>query len=217
MCKCMWKYIRVCYFIKPLAYHAHHTESYNCVFAVLRLCLFLTPGFVRQRCWPHLGRGTKFEKEWDGSRSRSSEPFAIPCMIIFQSFVRNLIYAFETSSLKDTVEYLYWAPGCTWNVKFSQPTPWRHIGGGELQLHSFIIEALDGCVWWTSCPGHFIPGKNRATEWIGGWVGCRVGPDVSEKKNLLPPHPPPRMESNPDRPARKAREVLWKVKGKTLT
>jgi hypothetical protein len=29
-------------------------------------------------------------------------------------------------------------------------TPWRHIGGAEIQLHAFFTLALDGCEWSAS-------------------------------------------------------------------
>jgi len=34
-----------------------------------------------------------------------------------------------------------------------------HIGGGEVQLHSFFTSTLDGGEWSTSHPGHFTPRK----------------------------------------------------------
>ena len=40
-------------------------------------------------------------------------------------------------------------------AKLSLSTPWRHRGGGEVQLHSFVTSALDR-VEGSSCPCHFI-------------------------------------------------------------
>ena len=42
-------------------------------------------------------------------------------------------------------------------VKFSLPTPWRHMGGVEIQVHSFLTSALDEGEWLTSRPSCFIP------------------------------------------------------------
>jgi hypothetical protein len=44
-------------------------------------------------------------------------------------------------------------------VNMSLTTPWRHIGGTEVQLHSFLTSALDGGEWSTSRSGRFTPGK----------------------------------------------------------
>jgi hypothetical protein len=63
-------------------------------------------------------------------------------------------------------------------------------------MHSLTL-ALDGGEWSTSCPGCFTP-RERApgTDWIGGWVGPRAGPDmVSTRKSPSSHH-----DSNPDYP-----------------
>jgi hypothetical protein len=51
----------------------------------------------------------------------------------------------------------------------------------------FLMTALDGGEWSTSCAGCFT-GRERApaTNWMGGWVGLRVGLDAMEKKKMLP-------------------------------
>ena len=41
---------------------------------------------------------------------------------------------------------------------FSLSTPWRNIGGVEVQFHS-LTSALDGGQWLTSRSGRFTPGK----------------------------------------------------------
>jgi hypothetical protein len=43
--------------------------------------------------------------------------------------------------------------------------------GVEVQLHAFLISALDGDERSDLCPRHF-------TLWTGGWVGPRVSLDV---------------------------------------
>jgi hypothetical protein len=43
--------------------------------------------------------------------------------------------------------------------------------GMEVQLHAFLISALDGGEWSASRPGRFTPRERvRGTHWIGGWV-----------------------------------------------
>jgi hypothetical protein len=42
-------------------------------------------------------------------------------------------------------------------------------GGVEIQLHEFLISALDGGEWSASHPGRFTPGERApGTHWIGG-------------------------------------------------
>jgi hypothetical protein len=41
-------------------------------------------------------------------------------------------------------------------IKVSLSMLWRHI---EVQLHSFLISAVDGSGWLISLPGRFTPGK----------------------------------------------------------
>jgi len=48
---------------------------------------------------------------------------------------------------------------CSNELHLSLSTPWRHVGGIEVQLHSFLISALRGDEWLSSHPGHFTPGK----------------------------------------------------------
>jgi hypothetical protein len=49
-----------------------------------------------------------------------------------------------------------------------------------------LTSALAGGEWSASLPGRFTP-RERApdTQWIGGWVGPRVGQDDVEKKKFL--------------------------------
>jgi hypothetical protein len=46
-----------------------------------------------------------------------------------------------------------------------------------------LTSALDGSEWSDLCPGHFTPGIN----WIGGWVGFRVGLDALEERKISCP------------------------------
>jgi hypothetical protein len=51
-----------------------------------------------------------------------------------------------------------------------------------------MTSALDGGEWSSSRPGHFTS-RERATgtQWIGGWVGPRTGPDAVVKRELPAP------------------------------
>jgi hypothetical protein len=64
-------------------------------------------------------------------------------------------------------------------------TTWRHTGGVEVHLHSFLTSALHGGVWLTSNPNRFTP--------TGGWVDNCAGLDVLEKRKI----PCPYRDSNP--------------------
>jgi hypothetical protein len=50
-------------------------------------------------------------------------------------------------------------------------TPWRHIVGIEVQLHSFFTITLDGGEWPISHPDNFTPGMNPGTHSVGGCGG----------------------------------------------
>jgi hypothetical protein len=63
----------------------------------------------------------------------------------------------------------------------------------ELQLHGFLISALDGSEWSDSRPGRFIPRENVPdTHWIGGWVVPRADLDAVVKREI----PSPCRDSN---------------------
>ena len=49
-----------------------------------------------------------------------------------------------------------------YGVKFSLSTPGRHIGGEEVQHHSFFTLALDGGEWLTSCPSCHTYSKEQS-------------------------------------------------------
>jgi hypothetical protein len=54
-------------------------------------------------------------------------------------------------------------------------------GGVEIQLHAFLILALDGGKWSVPKPGRFILGeRNPGTDLIRGWMGPRSGLDPVE-------------------------------------
>ena len=86
------------------------------------------------------------------------------------------------------------------NNKVSLSTPWTHIWGVKVQLHSFLTFALDGSEWSTSCPSCFTPGERtpvpteQQTGWNPelGWSDPRAGLVVLEnrkkKKNRLHLH-----------------------------
>jgi hypothetical protein len=73
-------------------------------------------------------------------------------------------------------------------------TPWRCIGGVEVQLHSFFHL---GTRWrWVlaSRSGRFTPReRDPLTLWIGGWVSSRSIPNAVVKRKI----PSSRRESNP--------------------
>jgi hypothetical protein len=58
-------------------------------------------------------------------------------------------------------------------------TPWWHIGGLEVQLHTFLTSALNGSEWLISRPRQLYP-----RERIGDLVGPRDGPDISENSSI---------------------------------
>jgi hypothetical protein len=59
--------------------------------------------------------------------------------------------------------------------------------GAEIQLHSLAVVLYGGkCL--TLVPGHFTPGKEPGTNWIGVWVGPRAGLDVSEERKISFPY-----------------------------
>jgi hypothetical protein len=59
----------------------------------------------------------------------------------------------------------------------------KTYGGVEVQLHAFLISALDGDDWSAPRSGRFTPGFH----WIGDWVGRRVSLDaVAKRKKSLP-------------------------------
>jgi hypothetical protein len=64
--------------------------------------------------------------------------------------------------------------------------------GVEVQLHAFLISALDGGEWSASRPRE----RYRGTHWIGGWVGPVAVLDTVVKIKI----PSPRRESNPRTP-----------------
>jgi hypothetical protein len=66
--------------------------------------------------------------------------------------------------------------------------------GVELQLHAFLISALDGGEWSTSGPGPFISRERDSdTHWIGSWVGSRADVGAVVKKKI----PSPCRDLNP--------------------
>jgi hypothetical protein len=74
-------------------------------------------------------------------------------------------------------------------------------------IHVFLISALVGGRWSVSRPCLFTPKKRaRRTQFIGGWVGPRTGPDGVEKRKLLTL---PRLELRTlGRPARSQLEKI---------
>jgi hypothetical protein len=77
------------------------------------------------------------------------------------------------------------------NGKFVPVHAIKAYGGAEVQLHSFIISALDGREWSTSCPGHFT--RERTTAPIEQGVGWDLQPVCTLKEHplSLPREAPP--------------------------
>jgi hypothetical protein len=49
----------------------------------------------------------------------------------------------------------------------------------ELELHAFLISALDGGEWSDSRPARYTTGERApGTRWIGGWIAPRAGLDA---------------------------------------
>jgi hypothetical protein len=70
-------------------------------------------------------------------------------------------------------------------VKLPVSTPWRHQGGVEVELHSFITSARLRRYVVSVIPQPLFPrGKNPGTHWVGSWVCPRVVLDVFEKRYL---------------------------------
>jgi hypothetical protein len=55
-----------------------------------------------------------------------------------------------------------------------------------VQIHIFLISALDGGEWSASHPAPFTPRETASgTHWIGGWMDLRAGLDDVEKRKFL--------------------------------
>jgi hypothetical protein len=55
----------------------------------------------------------------------------------------------------------------------SYKLPWRHRGGVDVYLYSFLSLGARWGEWLRSRPGHFTPGKRSGTNCTGGWLGHR--------------------------------------------
>jgi len=76
-------------------------------------------------------------------------------------------------------------------VNLSLSPPCRHREGLEVNLHLFLISALDWGEWSASCPAAWILEMNPCTNWIGGWLGPRARlsgfeEQISRSKNISP-------------------------------
>jgi hypothetical protein len=82
--------------------------------------------------------------------------------------------------------------------KQSRYTPWRRLGGEEVEL-LLILDLGTRWGWVVSITPRprFTPGERTlGTHCTGGWVGPRAGLDTEASGKILCP----RRESNPDRP-----------------
>jgi hypothetical protein len=57
---------------------------------------------------------------------------------------------------------------------------------GEWRYSSKILVLGIRWEWCASLPCRFTPGERvRATHWIGGWVGLRIGLNAIEERKIL--------------------------------
>jgi hypothetical protein len=82
-------------------------------------------------------------------------------------------------------------------VKLSLSARLCHLRGEEVRLHSFLIWALDGDEWRTSC--HLPSVKKSGTHWTGGWVGPKGGPGDLEKTQICFPSAMSKWEYSDDK------------------
>jgi hypothetical protein len=61
--------------------------------------------------------------------------------------------------------------------------------GVEVQLHAFLISALDGGEWSVSRLRRFTPTERTpGALWIGVWVGPRASLDAVVRRKILSPY-----------------------------
>jgi hypothetical protein len=62
----------------------------------------------------------------------------------------------------------------------------KAYGEVDIFIHNFLIWALAGGEWSSSCSCRFTPGENAPSiHWTGGWVGPRIGLNDLEKRQFL--------------------------------
>jgi len=62
---------------------------------------------------------------------------------------------------------------------------WRHNGGVEVYLHTFLTSELDVGKWSASCPDCFTPKEIApVTHGTGGWVGPSASLDTVVMRSL---------------------------------
>jgi len=71
--------------------------------------------------------------------------------------------------------------------KVSLSTPWRHIGGVEVWLHSFLALHWFEVSGQLQDPSNLHPEKNHGTHRIGGWV-TPERKQISWPTGILTPH-----------------------------
>jgi len=63
-------------------------------------------------------------------------------------------------------------------IRVLDQVPHRESIWGEIvQIHAFLISALEGGEWSASCPGRFT----LSTHWIWGWIQTQSGRGGEEK------------------------------------
>jgi hypothetical protein len=71
-------------------------------------------------------------------------------------------------------------------LNYLRTKPWRHMGGGGLQIHIFLTLVLAGVnSQLHALAALYLGDKAPSTHWIGGWVGTRAGLDDVEKRIFL--------------------------------
>jgi hypothetical protein len=75
----------------------------------------------------------------------------------------------------------------TKELMFALSTPWLHIGGIEVELHSFLTTAVVEVIGERHTPAALPPGEIPGIRWIVGWLGPQIqSGHFGEEKILIP-------------------------------
>jgi len=76
-------------------------------------------------------------------------------LLLFPYFASLRVYIVKTNQLIQIYIKITNKRSKLTNVKVNLSNTWQHLRGTEVQLHSFLTSALDGCEWSASRPGRF--------------------------------------------------------------